>query len=76
MLLVTGCQQDLVPLRHNTRDSTVLRAILGSGMMCTFDKFADDTTLGGESDTPDNGATIHRDSDSLENWSERKCMKL
>ena len=42
---------------------------------CTLDKFADNTKLGGEVDTPDGWAVTWRVLDRLEKWAEKNLMK-
>ena len=46
------------------------------GLEGILNKFADDTKLGGVSDTPEGCAAIQQDLDRLESWSERNLMKF
>ena len=49
---------------------------LDDGAECTLSKFAEDTKPGGVSDAPEDCATIQRDLNRLEKWSDRNLMKF
>ena len=49
---------------------------LDDEVKCTLNKFADDTKLGGVTDIPKGHATIQRDHNRLEKWSDRNLMKF
>jgi len=49
---------------------------LDKGIVSTLSKYADDSKLGGVSDTPEGCAAIHQDVDRLESWSGRNQMRF
>ncbi|GAB0207547.1 hypothetical protein GRJ2_003220400 [Grus japonensis] len=49
---------------------------LVDGIECTFNKFGEDTKLGGVVDVPEGHAVIQRDLDRLEKWADRNLMKF
>ncbi|PKU36722.1 rna-directed dna polymerase from mobile element jockey-like [Limosa lapponica baueri] len=49
---------------------------LDEGKECIFSSFADDTKLGGLSDTPEDCVDIQRDLDRLESWAEKNLMRF
>ena len=49
---------------------------LDNGIKCSLMKFADDTKLNGEVDTPEGRAALQEDLDSLEEWANKNLMKF
>ena len=55
---------------------TIFINILDAGTACTFNKFADDTKLGGVVDRLDGCAAFQRDLDRVEKWTKRNLMEF
>ena len=49
---------------------------LDTGIKCSLMKFADDTKLSGEVDTPEGRAALQGDLDRLEEWASKNLMKV
>ncbi|KAK4806870.1 hypothetical protein QYF61_012591 [Mycteria americana] len=54
----------------------IIRNDHDDGIESTLAKFADDTKLGGEVDTPEGRAILQRDLDRLEEWASKNSMKF
>ena len=49
---------------------------IDSGVKCTFSKFADDTKLCGQMDTPEERDAIQKDLDRFEQWVQENLMRF